>query len=247
MATIGEYEYPTLSSFKDAIDLANAALEGGGVIANTKAASTLGYKVREDGNLPGPVYQRFDDLCRFGLLERDKGKKGIMRLTSLGEEAVNKDEFQKADAAKIKAIRSIQIIAKAFDSWNGNVPDNNALQGKLHTLTGVDYNDCKNHVAPLSRLFQETFPILKTLSGEITKPLALNDARGEGMLQDSTFERREIGKMGRNLGELRTKIGTVILTNKATIDLAIKHLEVLKEQVEEESKNVQTGGEGTSE
>jgi hypothetical protein len=199
MAKLGEYEYPTLASFKDALDVATAALDYGGIIPNSKVAQTLGYKIREDEHLSGPVYRRFDDVCKFGLLVRDKGKKGTMRLTPLGEEAVNKDDFQKADAGKIRAIRSIEIIAKAFDSWNGVVPDNNALQGKLHTLTGVDYADCEDHVSPLSKLFQETFPILKAASGEGGRPLALNDGRDvdRPMLNESTFDRKDIGKMGR--------------------------------------------------
>jgi len=225
METLNIYAYPNLGTYKDALVLASATKAHGGTLSNVKAARLLDYSVLDGRSLGGAIYKKFDDLCSFGLFTRSKG---TLKLTSLGEEALNEDDFQKSDSAKIKAIKSISIIAKAFDAWNGVLPDADSLQEELSTLTNTPYTECKEHVTHLQKLFQETFPALNG-----TQPATSNEKiEISKLLNQEQVEGHEFARSRQALiGELRTRIGTVVITDGSTLELAIKHLEVLKEQL----------------
>lgn len=227
METLGPYIYPNLGTFMEAQKIAYNASLREGVISNVKAARLIGHSVAEGRSLSGALYKKFDDLCSFGLFERERG---TLKLTSIGEEALSKDDFEKSHNAKIKAIRNIAIIGNAFDAWNGVLPLADSFQEKLSVLTGTTYTECNKHVTHLQRLFQETFPILSGTTGIMSPDDSLEASKlaiHQNVVDDFARDGRLL------IGELRTRIGVVLITDGATLELAIKHLEVLKKQVKD--------------
>src|SRR6266540_890244 len=109
MRKIGDYEYPNLSTFKDALSIAeDAVTKYGGIIPNIDTAKKLGYNVKSPSAISGTIYKRFDDVCAFGLTMRDRGG---LKATPLAIDAVDPYDSRKAEEAKAKAVRSIKLIS----------------------------------------------------------------------------------------------------------------------------------------
>ena len=160
MDTINKFSYPTLRTFKDALDLTQYAIERyDGIIPVADAARKLGYTITDSKSISGTIYKHFNDICMYGLLARSL--KGALQVTPLGREAFDPFHIDKSILAKEKALRGINLIAQAFDAWGEQIPDDNALPAKLNVLTGADWAECKNKSAAIKIVIKEAIPYLK--------------------------------------------------------------------------------------
>ena len=230
MAQIGDYEYPTLGTFSDALMLAEEAISKyAGIIPNIDAVTKLGYTVKDPAAISGPIYKRINELVTFGLFTRDRG---VLKTTDLAASALDQYDSVKATEAKARSIRNIQIIGKAFDAWEGKIPDNPAFPAKLVQLTGVTHAEAQKHVESLKKLFNETFSYLKASPGtlapliETTMPVDRRDSGG--MVQQAVTEASIVVQPR---GEMRTTIGTIIVKDKTTWKIARDLLRALGEQL----------------
>jgi hypothetical protein len=175
MNKLGNYEYPTLKTFKDALGLAQETLEKyAGVIPMIKVAEKLGYTVKDSAAISGTIYQRINDICMYGLLTRE-GIRGGLKATPLAKEALDPFSKDKAAIAKAKALRSIGLIDRAYSAWNGGIPEITALPARLNEITGADWTECKNQAASVKDLLDEAFPYIQLSKegggGEISPPI----------------------------------------------------------------------------
>ena len=223
MNKIGEYTYPSFGTFADAMTISKKAIENfGGVIPIAGAAKLLGYKISDKSNISGSIYKRFNELESFGLFTRDSG--GLLT-TDLAKDALHPNNEEVAKSGKIKAIRNITIVGKAFDTWHGVIPDISAFPGQLSVLVGISWPECRKHSEPLHRLFSETFPHLGT-STEI--PESLDFANNPKITSEQIVAEEKPKTLK---GELKTTIGSVIITDNSTLNLARKLLDVFEEQL----------------
>jgi hypothetical protein len=209
----------------------------GGIISIHDAAKELGYTIKEGSSVSGSIYKRLEDLSYFGLFTRDRGG---LKVTQLGMDAFDAIDKLKADNAKADAIRKITIIAKAFDEWNGEVPEFNAIPAKISTIVGINWVECKKHAGNLQKLFNETFPYL-TLTDEYSPPK--EESKDEGVISISTEQILDPKKPSIMKGELRTSIGSIIITNKSQVKLARSLLDVFEEELENQSNSTVEGEE----
>lgn len=238
MTKLGEFLYPTRASFSDALQVTDAAVNRfGNLIPYIEAAKILGYKITDPSSIPGYVYKRFDELCYFGLLARDKPNRGL-RATELGRRAFDAAFRSKANEAKAEAVRNIPIIAKAFSDWKGKIPDDTAFPAKLVDLTSVKRTEVEEHLADLKKLISECFPYLQSSDKpsllSTTEQLRLGSGRGEKTLVEAPASANN--SEGTDYGELRTTIGSVNITDKVTLSLAKHLLEALETRLTEQSK-----------
>jgi hypothetical protein len=235
METLEGYEYPTRATFKDALDVTQAAVKRfGGLIPNIEATKILGYNFASASAIPGYVYKRFDEMVVFGLLERDKVNRGL-KATGLGKRAFA-DYQVEASQARREAIKKIPIIDKAFADWKGEIPEDDAFPAQLVELTGANRTEAEKHVANLKKLISECFPIL-TSPSPILQPEERGPSAGragDNRLVDTPTA--EIGSKEGGYGELRTTIGSVNITNRVTLSVAKHILDALGEQFEDQSK-----------
>jgi len=161
--TIGEFNYPNLGSFSEALEIAQEAIDKyGGIIPNEKAAEKLGYKIKDPRKISGPIYRRLGDLTMFGLHEKIRGG---YKTNSLAEKALDPYDAVKATEGKREAIRNVPIIEKAFTEWNGEIPTETAFPAKIERLIGgISWKEAQNHAESLRKLFIECFPYLKAAS-----------------------------------------------------------------------------------
>jgi hypothetical protein len=229
MDKLGEYQYPNLSGFSEALQVAEDALNRyGGVMPNLDVAQKLGYKVKNPAGIPGYVYKRFDDMCVFGLFQRERG--GV-RTTDLAVKALDPYDQTKSRDGLAKAIRNVEIIGKAFDEWRGVVPDDTAFPAKLAALTGVEWVEAKKHVEGLRRLFTECFPYLKTTGPPPMKPQLAETQKAGSEVRSVAQPPLTTGATGGPYGEVRTTMGTIVIGSKATLNLARNLLDILEDEI----------------
>jgi len=221
---IGEFEYPSFATFADALKLAESALKTyGGVIPNLNAAQELGYTVKDAAAISGTIYKRINDLCMFNLTLRERGG---LRATPTATEAVDPYDSTKAADGKAKALRSIPLIAKAFDAWSGEMPDETAFPAKLGELTGVQWQEAQRHSDAVRRLLVEAFGYLKsspTLPPSQIVPLIYGPPVVENKQPTPAPKPQPYG-------ELRTTMGTIVVRDKRTWKIAKELLDALGEE-----------------
>jgi hypothetical protein len=162
MNKLGNFQYPTLRTFKEALTMTQVTLEKyAGVMPVIDAAKSLGYSVKDPDAISGTIYKQFNDICMYGLLTR-KGVRGALKATPLAKEALDPFSTGKAAMAKAKALRSIELIDRAYSTWNGQLPDIAALPARLNELTGADWTECKNQAANIKNLLAEAFSYIQT-------------------------------------------------------------------------------------
>lgn len=225
MDTIGDFQYPNLSTFQEALNIAQEALtKYAGIIPIARAVEMLGYKVADPNAISGSIYKRINDLVAFGLFTRERG---ALKTTDLAVEALDPYNTAKAAEAKARAIRNVTIIGKAFDAWNGQLPDDTAFPAKLTQITGINWQEAQKHVESLKKLFNETFQYLKP-SATVVAPIA-SETPPAPML-----DRREIQISteinAKPFGELRTTLGSIVIKDTSTYKLAKQLLDLLGEQ-----------------
>jgi hypothetical protein len=223
MKDIGKYSYPDRGTFKDALVIAQEALtKYGGVIPNDKAAEKLGYQIKNKGRMSGFIYIRFDDLCMFGLTERERG---VLKTTELAVKALDPTDNSKSAEGKAEAIRKIKIVGEAFDAWNGKIPSDTALPAKIGKITGVSWIEAQKHAKTLGKLFNEVFPYLKAAPESTLEPNGSEDG-GENMDLKPQFGNLTITAKGEGFGITKTLPFT-----KTGIDALKKLIEFIETQV----------------
>ena len=86
----------------------------------------------------------------------------------------------------------------------------------------------------MQKLFNETFPYLK-LSNELPSPTG--ESKGSEVISINTEQVIDHQKTSVPKGELRTSIGSVMITNKSQIKLARTLLDVFEEELENKLEN----------
>jgi hypothetical protein len=219
---IGDFEYPDLGTFLEALTVAQEALSKyAGIIPNNRAAEILGYKVTDPNAISGSIYKKINDLKAFGLFTRERG---TLKTTTLAVDALDPYNTSKAAEGKARAVRNVGIVAKAFDAWNGLLPDDTAFPAKLTQITGISWQEAQNHVESLKKLFNETFQYLRTSAGvvgPVTAETPLPPVPGRREIEITT----EV--TAKPFGELRTTLGSIVINDTDSYKLAKQLLDLL--------------------
>jgi hypothetical protein len=236
MDKIGEYEYPNLGTFNEALSLAKEALDKhGGIMPSIDAAHKLGYNVKNAAAIGGQIYKRINDLCVFGLFTRERG---CLKTTPLAVEALHPYDSTTATEGKAKAIRRIKLVERAFDAWNAEIPDEIAFPAKLVDITGVSWQEAQKHAKAVRTLIIEAFQYLKpsALAPVTVTPPA---SRQEGSVISTTITQQtaETAAALQPYGELRTTMGSIVIKDQDTLGLAKQLLELLGKQLREKKEN----------
>jgi hypothetical protein len=201
---IGEYEYPNLGTFDDALTVAKEAIDKyGGIIPNEKAAEKLGYKIKDPKKISGPIYERLGDLSKFCLFAKIRGG---YQVTEIAEKALDPYNVQRARQGKVEAIRKIPIISKAFTDWKGEIPPETAFPARLQALIeGISWQEAQKHAESLRKLFNEVFPLLRVIP-EPTPLASSSEVGGENVIMSG---KQGVGNMtvsasGKDFGFTKT-------------------------------------------
>lgn len=234
MLNIGKYTYPNQITFAEALEIARTAITRfDGKMSNKDMAEALGYKVKDPDAISGYIFRKFDDVCAYGLMKRQRG---FVKVTDVAIEACDPYDSRKSNAAIVRAIKQMPIVSDAFTQWNGEIPSETAMPSKLVDLLAVSWQDAQRHAESLRKLFVELFPYLKS-TAEGTRTITVHDqivGRDE-----VTVEKLEtpIG-----INELRTEeYGILKIKDDVSIDMAITILKSLKEKLQaSKAKDKQT-------
>jgi len=239
MLEIGKYKYPNQVTFAEALKLAQTAItQFDGKMANKDIAEALGYKIKDPNAISGYIFRKFDDLCAYNLMKRQRG---FVRVTDIAIEALDPYDTRKAQEGKAKAIRQIPIVKEAFTKWNGEIPSETALPSKLTDFQDISWQEAQKHAETLRKLFIETFPYLKAVSeSAFGIPSGTGgESKMGGTNQKSGFEPHEQYIMG----ELRTEEYGIIkikdTTSIAMAKMALNSLEQKIKDLEEKKKEKQ--------
>lgn len=227
MDKIGEFEYPTLGTFDEAIRIAEEALiKHEGVIPVAEALRKIGLNPSLPGNISGSYYHKLDDLTSFGLFKRESG---ALRTLPLADKACHPHDSAIASQAKGEAIRgNLPLVAKLYDAWLGELPEESAFPAKLEKTLGISWQDARKHTKRLRRLLIETFPYLSPYAGPEVVDAGPSD--GEVALPIKQQLPTSSETVLRPYGEVRTTIGSVVIRNKRQLKLARDLLEELERQ-----------------
>jgi len=177
---VGEYLYPNKVTFSEALRIAKIAIDKyDGKMPNKDVAEALGYKIKNPNAISGYIFRKFDDICSYNLMKRERG---FLEVTSLAEEALDPYDSRRAQKGKAKAIRQMKIVNKAFTEWNGEIPPETAFPSKLIDLLGISWKEAKKHAEPLRKLFIELFPYLQAVSEQ--EPLQPTETRRDTAILD---------------------------------------------------------------
>jgi hypothetical protein len=184
MLQIGKYKYPNQVTFAEALKIAQIAISKyEGKMSNKDMAEALGYKVKDPAAISGYIFRKFDDVCAYGLMKRQRG---FVRVTEIAEEALDPYDTRKAQDGKAKAIRQIPIVNDAFTQWNGEVPSETAFPAKLTEFRDISWQEAQKHSESLRKLFSEVFPYLKsTPAMPPSTPRTIAGVGGEEMEMDT--------------------------------------------------------------
>ena len=228
---IADYQWPTAVTFEETLKVTRAAVKDyGDIIPILEATKLLDYNFGSAAAIPGRVYKRLDEMTMFGLLERDRVNKGL-RATDLGKQAFADYEVE-ANQAKVKAVRGIAIIDKAYTEWKGKIPGDTAFASELAKLTDRPRTEVEKAVDSLKRLISECFPILQSpgqpapLTTSPHRNTVASTGRREIALVDTPASKTGEGEQ---YGELRTTLGSVNITNETTLGVAERILQAFRE------------------
>ncbi len=243
MAKIGQYDYPTLTTFTETLEIATEALNRyGGFMPYLSITQKLGYNVKNPAGISGYIYRRFDEMCAFGLFGREKG--GV-RTTELAKEALDPYDAERARLGKKKSISKFPILAKAITDWKGRLPDQDAFPAKLAELASVDWVEAKKHSEILQKLISDCFTYIKPAFETVGSGVTASATETIGGFLSGTIptsqmsaldreEKQAVTQVGSPFGELRTLVGTVVIKNMATLRLARSTLDVLEGEIKEQ-------------
>jgi hypothetical protein len=225
MLKVGKYEYPNQATFAEALQIAQTAISRyEGKMANKDMAEALGYKVKNPAAISGYIFRKFDDVCAYGLMKRERG---YVTVTELASEALDPFDQRRAQEGKAKAIRQIPIVNDAFTQWNGEIPSETAFPAKLADFEGISWQEAQKHSESLRKLFIEAFPYLKSvqtlpqMGGGSTPPMG-GRTGGEG----STLETKQ------GVGDLTISARAAGFGFTKTLPFTHKGIKELKKLVE---------------
>jgi len=231
MLTIGKYKYPNQVTFAEALNIAQLAISKfEGKMSNKDVGEALGYKIKDPAAISGYIFRKFDDLCAYGLMKRQRG---FVKVTEIAEEALDPYDARKAQDGKAKAIRQIPIVYDAFTQWNGKIPSETAFPAKLTEFKDISWQEAQKHAETLRKLFIEVFPYLKTT------PEILPTGEGVGGEKEPMGAGQDLGDMtvsarGKGFGFTKTLPFT-----RSGIQELRKLVDFLESQVEETEKSPQ--------
>lgn len=227
MLKFGEYEYPNKITFSEAIDVAKTAIaDFGGKMSNKDVAVKLGYKIKNPNSISGYIFRKFDDICSYALMKRERG---FLYSTDIAVEATDPYDSRKAEEGKSNAIRQMAIVMKAYETWNGQIPQETALPAKLTEIFNVSWQEAQKHSDSLRKLFIDVFPYIKPVTEYETKN---NEIYGTGLNKKMTTKEIPSSTGGSVIGELRTaEYGVLKIKDVISIDIALKILQSLKKNV----------------
>jgi hypothetical protein len=156
---VGKFSYPNQVTFAEALEIARMAItKFEGKMSNKDVAEALGYKVKNPDAISGYIFRKFDDICAYSLMKRQRG---FVKVTDLAVQATDPYDTLKARQGKAKAINQVPIVKEAFAQWNGEIPQETAFPSKLVDLLGVSWQEAQKHTESLRKLFNEVFPFLR--------------------------------------------------------------------------------------
>jgi hypothetical protein len=229
MLTIGKYTYPDQVTFAEALNIAQLAVSKfEGKMSNKDVAEALGYKIKDAAAISGYIFRKFDDLCAFGLMKRQRG---FVKVAEIAAEALDPYDTRKAQDGKAKAIRQMPIVYDAFTQWNGEIPSETAFPAKLTEFKDISWQEAQKHAEKLRKLFIELFPYLKSTS-ETTSQIVVHD---QGVGREEVKMEKFATPIGSN--ELRTEeYGILKIKDEVSVDMAMTILKSLKEKLEATKK-----------
>ena len=227
MKKIGDYTYPDKVSFAEAIEFTKAAItKYGGKMSNKVAAEQMGYTVKNPRSISGYIFKKFDDVCSYGLMVRERGG---LKTTPLAEEALDPYDTRKASAGKAKAIKQMPFVTKAYEEWKGEMPQESAFPAKLRDLLDVSWQEVEKHADTLRKLFIEVFPYINSVSNHEAKQDRADTIGGEKM---GSADLKATFIIGQVLGELRTgEYGILKIKDAVSINIARQILRSLEEKI----------------
>jgi hypothetical protein len=225
MLNIGKYGYPNQVTFAEALEIAKTAITRfDGKMSNKDMAEVLGYKVKDSNAISGYIFRKFDDVCAYGLMKRQRG---FVRVTDIAIEACDPYDSRKSSVAIARAIKQMPIVSDAFTQWNGEIPSETAIPSKLVDLFAVSWQDAQKHAESLRKLFIELFPYLKS-TPETTRHIVVED---QGVGRDEAKVEKFETPIGSN--ELRTEeYGILKIKDEVSVDMAMTILKSLKEKLQ---------------
>jgi hypothetical protein len=240
MIELNEYSVPDQVSFAEALELTRSAItEYGGMMSNKDAAEKLGYKVKDPKAISGYIYRKFDDICAYGLMTRERGG---LRATETAVKALDPYDPRKATEGKANAIKQMPLVNKAFTAWNGEIPIETAFPAKLAELITLSWQDAQKYSPLVRKLFIEVFPYIQVVkTNESSNSDSGSSAKGETIQKvvgTGSAELKGIMNVVPVLGELRTEeYGILKLKDTVSLKIAVTMLQNLIDKMEEKRQS----------
>lgn len=230
MLAIGKYRYPNQVTFAEALEIARKAVtQFDGKMSNKDMSEALGYKVKDPNAISGYIFRKFDDVCAYGLMKRQRG---FVKATEITVDALDPYDTRKAQEGKARAIKQMPIVTEAFTQWNGEIPSETAFPSKLVDLLGISWQEAQKHSESLRKLFIELFPYLKSTSEPTRQQIVVYD---QGVGRDEVKVEKFDTPIGSN--ELRTEeYGILKIKDEVSVDMALTILKSLKEKLQASKK-----------
>lgn len=232
MINIGKYSFPNEVTFAEALKIAKIAVDKySGKMSNKDVAEAMDYKIKNPASISGYIFRKFDDLCAYNLMKRERG---FLSVTAIGYEALDKVDSRKAEEGKAKAIRQIRIVEEAFTKWNGEIPTETAFLSKMSTDFGIPWQEAQKCTESLRKLLIEVFPYLKAVS-EPTSFMG-TETRRDMAIKDTSTVAIDIGEP-HIMGELRTEeYGIIKIKDETSIEMARMALSSLERKIKEKKE-----------
>lgn len=232
MINMGKYSFPNQVTFTDALKIAKIAVDKySGKMSNKDVAEAMGYKIKNPASISGYIFRKFDDMCAYNLMKRERG---FLSVTAIGYEALDKVDSRKAEEGKAKAIRQIRIVEEAFTKWNGEIPTETAFLSKVSTDFVIPWQEAQKYTESMRKLFIEVFPYLKAVS----KPTSFigTETRRDMTIKDTNTAAIDIGEP-HIMGELRTEeYGIIKIKDETSIEMARMALTSLERKIKEKKE-----------
>ncbi len=237
MINIGKYSFPDEVTFSEALKIAKLAItKYDGKMSNKDVAEAMGYKIKNPNAISGYIFKKFDDMCAYTLMKRERG---FLTVTFTASEALDPIDTRKAEEGKAKAIRQIPIVNDAFTKWNGEIPLETAFLSKVSTDLSIIWQEAQKHAESLRKLFIETFPYLKAVP-ESQSNISLG-AGGEINTSSGSMKSSFTIREPYIMGELRTEeYGIIKIKDTTSIAMAKMALNSLEQKMKDQEKEQKT-------
>jgi hypothetical protein len=167
-------------------------------------------------------------MSQYGLVET---KEGEVRITELAK-IILYGQPNEIAKAKAQAIRNIELFNDLYNQYGLNLTDEQ-LRIFLRQKAYVDVSEVQSLAEKIGKLYKKVAQYLSSAEGvEPTLKVGQLSVKGEGIgLGERGLE--EGVKPSVMLGKLTTMFGEIKITNKATLELARKLLDILESEISE--------------